>query len=321
VTGHDLLALPVLMLVLGLGAYGGWLLLVRADGRTLFARRPSAGGTAETAETDGANGSAGPVATAAWRGRERLRGSAVGRRARRRIDEAGVQYSVEAVVGASAGAAVSAALVLSRAGAVPALLGAAAASWMPFNLLRWRAKKRRETLVSQLPELARALANGAAAGLALPSAITRAAEEVAEPIRAEIRQTADDFAFGRSLKSCLLALEQRLPSAEASVMIRAVIISAESGGSTVTALRDIAVVMEERQELRREVRTTLSGVKATGNAVAFIGAALIAVLAIGKPALLARMLGSGPGLVATTVSVGLFLAGIALIRKMTRIPV
>ena len=47
----------------------------------------------------------------------------------------------------------------------------------------------------------------------------------------------------------------RLPSREVAVLVSTLLVSARSGGSLVTALRDIADTLEARKETRREVRT------------------------------------------------------------------
>lgn len=53
------------------------------------------------------------------------------------------------------------------------------------------------------------------------------------------------------------------------------IVASRSGGSLVTALRDIAETLDQRKETRREVTTTLSQSVASSNLVILMGFAML----------------------------------------------
>lgn len=125
-------------------------------------------------------------------------------------------------------------------------------------------ERRREQFVTQMPELARVLSNATHAGLSIASALERAARELAEPAGSELARVASRMRFGESLQTSVAELEERLPSREVSVLVSTLVVSARSGGSLVTSLRDIADTLDARKEVRREVRTTLAQARRRG---------------------------------------------------------
>ena len=182
-----------------------------------------------------------------------------------------------------------------------------------------RAKSRRnEQFVSQMPELARVLSNATNAGLSIAAAVSIVATELADPAGPELSRVATRMRFGDDLDTALKGLEGRLPSREVSVLVSTLLVSARSGGSLVTALRDIADTLDQRKEVRREVRTTLAQATATGNLVVLMGFGLLFVLNAIQPGTVQLMTQNIVGQVALVVGSSLFVGGFLLIRRMTR---
>ncbi|KQY24361.1 hypothetical protein ASD16_02100 [Cellulomonas sp. Root485] len=182
-----------------------------------------------------------------------------------------------------------------------------------------RAKDRRnEQFIAQMPELARVLSNATSAGLSIASAVSIAASELSEPAGPELARVASRMRFGDSLDTAMQGLEARLPSREVTVLISTLLVSARSGGSLVSALRDIADTLEARRETRREVRTTLAQSTSTGYLVIGMGFALLFVLNLIQPGTVQAMTESWIGRAALLVGSSLFVGGFLLIRRMTR---
>ncbi len=250
----------------------------------------------------------------------RLAPTRLGRMVERQISDAGVPVGISAMIGLALGAVLLGYLIVSTV--LPLLLAAPLAlalGYAPFAELRRRRQARYEQFVAQLPELARVLSNAASAGLALRSALALAAEELSEPAGEELRRVVDELGMGRSLTDALEDLERRIPSRELAVLTSTLVISSRAGGSVVTALRNIAMTLDNRKELRREVRTLLAQAVASSYLVLAIGLGVLLILAIVAPQTLHHMAGAGPGQLALVVALGLFLTGFLLIRRMTRI--
>ncbi len=70
------------------------------------------------------------------------------------------------------------------------------------------------------------------------------------------------------------------------MLVGTLVISSRSGGSLISALRDIASTLEDRKELKREVRTLLTQATYTGYLVVAMGIGLLFLLNALHPGLL-----------------------------------
>lgn len=179
--------------------------------------------------------------------------------------------------------------------------------------------RRRDAFIAQMPQLARVLANALDAGRSITSAMGIAAEAMEDPAGTEMRRVANRLQFDASVQGALQEVQDRLPSREVAVLVSTLVISARSGGSLVASLRGIAMTLEDRKEVRREVRTTLAQALFTGYVVVGMGFALLFLLNMLKPGTVEKMTASLLGQVALLIALGLFTSGLLVIRRMTRI--
>lgn len=185
--------------------------------------------------------------------------------------------------------------------------------------LRRARDRRRERFVQQIPELARILSNATNAGLSIATAWAVAEAELAEPARSEIRRLNSAVRFGAPLEEAMLQLNDRLPSREVRVLMSTMVVSARSGGSLVKALRDISFTLDDRKEVRREVRTTLAQARSTSVMVALLGVGILLMLNTIRPGTVELMTRNIVGQLALVVGFGLFATGFLVIRRMTRV--
>lgn len=250
----------------------------------------------------------------------RLRRTEPGRRLARRLAGAGVPFTA-AQFGLGVTAAAALVFVLARTVVAPlfAALLAAGTVRMGWAWVKRKQDQRREVFVNQLPEVARVLSNAASAGLAIRTAIEMAAAELADPAATEMRLTAESLRLGRSVDEALEDLEARLPSRELGVLVSTLVIQHRSGGGLVSALRNMADTLDDRKDLRREIRTLMAGSVFTGYVVVLIGVGTLVLLNTISPGLLDQMTSSGVGRLAFLASGSLYAVGLLLIRRMTRI--
>lgn len=200
-----------------------------------------------------------------------------------------------------------------------AVVGLAGGYLLLRGWLRRARERRRERFVQQIPELARVLSNAANAGLSITTAWSVAETEMAEPAKAEIQRLNAAVRFGTSLEEAMLQMNDRLPAREVRVLMSTLVVSSRSGGSLIKALRDISLTLDDRKEVRREVRTVLAQSRATGLLVTVMGAGILLALNAIQPGTVERMTQSLIGQIALVVSIGLFLIGHLTVRRMTRI--
>lgn len=190
-----------------------------------------------------------------------------------------------------------------------------------FSYLRRQEERRRDEFIAQLPELARVLSNATSAGLAVRTAVGMAADELGEPARTELRRCADGLSYGQPFEDAMQELKERLPSRELAVLVSTLVVSARSGGSLVTALRTISSTLEERKETRRETKTIMGESVATSWAIAGMGVGALFLVNLIQPGSIKHMTGELAGQIVLVVSIGLFVGGLYIIRKMTKLDI
>ncbi|WP_375426530.1 type II secretion system F family protein [uncultured Friedmanniella sp.] len=199
------------------------------------------------------------------------------------------------------------------------VLGLASGLLLLRSWLRHSRERRRERFVQQIPELARVLANATNAGLSISTAWVVAEGEMEEPARSEIQRLNAAVRFGASLEEAMLQLLDRLPAREVRVLMSTLVVSSRSGGSLIKALRDISLTLDDRKEVRREVRTTLAQARTTGTLVMVMGIGILLILNLIQPGLVDKMTRNPLGQAALVVGFALFAFGQLVVRRLTRI--
>lgn len=209
-----------------------------------------------------------------------------------------------------------------------AILGKIASSLIAFAIpfafaiwLKRKALQRRENFIVQLPEVARIIANGNAAGLSIGRCLAMAGREMPDPAGEELRRVAQEINLGLTTDQAIGELSKRLPSREVDVLMKTIIIQSRSGGALSEALTGISQTLEDRKELRREVGTVILGASVAGYAVMGIGVGAVVLLNLLKPGALDSMAGSIAGQIVMGISATLYIAGALLMRLVSRIEV
>jgi tight adherence protein B len=252
----------------------------------------------------------------------RLAGTALGRRLRLKLAATGLELTAGEYVAYVMGAVFVLGLIGSIVlapffGPVFALV----ALWGGNAYLTWQRTKRTEKFISQLPELARLIANGTAAGLALRTALSMAAEEMDDPAGTELATVADQLAVGRPLEEALDELGERLPSRELNVLVSTLVLANRAGGAIVASLRNLTSTLEERKETRREVRTVLAEVNATAITVPTLGLGALLMINAMAPGALGRVTGSPGGQLAMVIALALYAVGFVVVRRFGRVEI
>jgi tight adherence protein B len=191
--------------------------------------------------------------------------------------------------------------------------------WGCFAWLGYRLDKRREQFVAQLPEVARLLSNGAAAGLSMPAALELTVREIEPPAREELQTVIDELTYGRSLDDSLASLQRRLPSREIAVLMTTLIIQQRAGGDVVRALQDLSDTLNTRRETLREMRTLMAGAVYTSYIVPLLGVVALLLLDAINSHTLQSMTTKPLGVVALIVAACMYTVGWVAIKRITRI--
>lgn len=198
------------------------------------------------------------------------------------------------------------------------LLGLATAAALFYGLTLLH-QRQREQLIAQLPEFARILASTTGAGLSVQTALAIAGDELPDPAGREITQMSRELDLGTPLDIAFERLQDRIPGRDLGVLVSTLVISHRSGGSLITALRDLSFTLEERKETAREVRTLVAESSYTGYMVAGMGVVLLCLLMLLNDTVLYSMTTTIVGQLALLIAGIGYAVGIVLIHRLTRV--
>ena len=201
-------------------------------------------------------------------------------------------------------------------------LGAALAlGALPWWRVASRAADRIARNERQFPEALDLMGRAMRAGHAFPSAIRMVAEEMPAPLGRDFRVLFDEINYGVPANDALAHLAERVPIADVSYFVVAVMIQRESGGNLAELLDKIAALVRERLRLLGEIRT----LSVEGRLSALILTALPfgvgLVVNIVNPEFMAVLWTDPMGLRMVGVSLAMMAAGIFWMRRIIRIRV
>jgi len=252
----------------------------------------------------------------------RLRRTWIGREIDVRLTAAGVALNSVEFLGLCAIAAVVGFLLTDTiAPQWLAAVGAAIAVRLCWAWVERQRTKRKMEFIQQLPELARILSNASSAGLAVTTAIDMASHELDEPGKSEMGLVAEELRLGQSLERSLANLEHRMPSREVGVLISTLVIQQRSGGDLVRALQEMALTLDQRRDLNREIRTLMAGSIFTGRLVAILGVGSVVMMNAFSAGAIDELSSEPIGQLALLATALLYLIGFLLIKRVTRIDV
>lgn len=250
------------------------------------------------------------------------RGTPVGRSVEERLRRAGRELLAGDVIASVLLAAVLVVVLLQTLIATPVAVVVAVGGLFGANkFLDNLVEKRRQQFAAQLPDLARIMANGAAAGMAISNALILAAKELESPAGELLQEAVQQMAIGQSLAGAMAHLQDRVPSRELGILVNTLIIQQRSGGDVIEALREMSVNLEVRRDLKREVDTVMSGVKFTAYAVMGMGIGTLFLLEGISSGTLRRMTSGLAGQIVIALAAMLFTAGFISVRRLSRVDV
>jgi tight adherence protein B len=223
-----------------------------------------------------------------------------------------------AATDAAATGAICVATHLARGSVVLTVL-AGLAAWVSLAVRR-RAQAERTTraLAGQLPEFAASLGAAVRAGRSIPQAIRRAADDIAEPLAAEVRILVSDIDFGLPLATALEDFAARIGSTDVRLFATTIMLQQRTGGDLPRTLAGLATRLDERDRLGAELRTATAQARMTAWLVGGLPIAGGILVELASPGSLARTLGTSAGLAVVVAAALLQLAGVMLVRRLLR---
>lgn len=190
-----------------------------------------------------------------------------------------------------------------------------------FVFVQRRVSRRLNNFQRQLADCLSLVANSLRAGFSFLQTMEIISREMEPPMSTEFERVMRDTSLGKSLDEALHDMDERVGSADFSLVVTAVLIQQQVGGNLATILDTIRSTITERIRIRREVNTLTAQGKMSGIVLACIPVALALFFYISSPEYLTPLLTTDIGKIAIIGTVFLVIVGFIIIRKIVDIKV
>jgi len=202
--------------------------------------------------------------------------------------------------------------------AIPAFF---ALGLLPRLLYAWMRKRRLSKFEEQLPDALMMLSGGMRAGVGLRSAIGQLVNEAQAPLAQEFTLMLREQRLGVTLEQSLGNLGRRMPTQTTTLVISAMLISAETGGGLAETLERTANTIRSRLQMEGKIAALTAQGKLQAWVVGLLPIVLMLVLNKMEPEAMSMLWQTRMGW-ATLMVIGFFeFMGIYVIRKIIAIDV
>ena len=201
------------------------------------------------------------------------------------------------------------------------IIGVIGGILLPDLCVRQARAMRRRVFESQLVDALFILSSSLRAGLSLTQAFEQVESEMGPPISQEFGLMMKAYRLGLTFEEALQRLNERMPSEELQLFTTAMLVARETGGDVTTIIRQLVATIRERKKLREKVRTlTLQG-RLQAYIMSALPVVFTAFVRTFNPAYFELLLRNQYGQMALALAVGLWLAGMVLLMRLSRVEV
>ena len=202
-------------------------------------------------------------------------------------------------------------------GAPVAVAGAA----LPLLYLRWRRRQVERKFVSQLLDTVGLLASSVRSGHSLLQALEHVTTEAPEPTRSAIALVVREVGLGASQEDALERLADRLPTDDLELIVSALNVHHQIGGSLAKVLDSISETIRERVRIEGDIRGLTAQQRYSAYILSLLPVAAAAALLVFSPDYVAPLVQPGPLRLLLIVASGMVVLGFLVMRKMAKIDV
>ncbi len=180
----------------------------------------------------------------------------LGKQLRGMVEQSGLDLTVSRLLWISAGTGLALGSVGGFLGRSP-WIGAGAgvvAAVLPVAYVRYKRKKRLETLLSQLPDTFDLIARLIRAGQTTSQAFQGVADEFEPPISAEFAYCYEQQNLGLSPEVALRDMARRIDLVEVKIFVLAVLVQRQTGGNLAELIDNLSAIVRERFRIRGKIK-------------------------------------------------------------------
>lgn len=200
------------------------------------------------------------------------------------------------------------------------LVGAIAAA-APIAWLHWRRQRVERRFETQLLDTIALLSSSVRSGHSLLQALEHVASEAPEPTRSAIGLVVREIGLGASQEDALERLADRLPSEDLELIVSAVNVHHQIGGSLAKVLDAIAQTIRERSRVAGDIRALTAQQRYSAYVLSLLPVVAAAALMFFSPDYVSVLFAPGPLRVVLIAAAAMVAVGFLIMNKMARIDV
>ena len=193
--------------------------------------------------------------------------------------------------------------------------------FLPTVYVRSRQSGRLKRFDSQLPDVLDHIQGSLRAGYGLLQAVEWVSKQLPNPAGAEFDRVIREVQLGRGLMEALESMVRRIPSDDLALIVTAIKIQYEVGGSLAEILEVVAHTIRERVRIMREIQVLTSQQRYSGYVLMVMPIALAIFLIIFNPEYEMRLFQPGPTLCIPIGAGVLMVLGYFIMRRIIDIEV
>jgi tight adherence protein B len=205
------------------------------------------------------------------------------------------------------------------AGPIGGLVGAIVCFCGPLAWLRLRVSQRMNAFEQGLPEALDRVTGALRAGYGLEYGFDLVAREGMPPCSEEFGQILQELNLGGDLEEALARLVQRVDSEDARLLATAVAVQRRTGGNLIEVLGQMAMMLRERERLRRDVRVITTAPRVSGYVVALLPLLTVAAMYVTSRYYIDTLLSEPLGRIAAAAGGVLVLIGLYLNHRIAQV--
>jgi tight adherence protein B len=196
------------------------------------------------------------------------------------------------------------------------LIAGAMTPFVPYCYIRHAARTRLRAFEEQFPDALSLMARALRGGHALVSTLGIVAEEMPDPLKSEFRAIYEQHNFGLPLPQVLRTFARHIPLMDARFFVTAVLTQRETGGNLAEVLDNLATVMRDRSQVRRQMRVLTAQGRVTGWVLGALPIAMGVFMYMMNPAQMIDFIADPVGIRLLQMAAVLEVAGVVIIRRI-----
>ena len=202
-----------------------------------------------------------------------------------------------------------------------ALILAAVGVFLPTIYVRSRQSRRLRALNGQLPDVLDHLQGSLRSGYGLLQAVEWVSRQLPNPVGMEFDRVLREVQLGRGLLEALENMVRRIPSDDLALIVTAIKIQYEVGGSLAEILEVVAHTIRERVRIQREIQVLTAQQRMSGYVLMVLPIGMGIFMMIVNPSYMMQLFTPGPTLCIPIGTVIMMILGFFIMRRIVVIEV